>query len=259
MWTKEEIGQIIKESRIAVGLTQKQVATSISRPQQTIASWESGKSQPDANTLFELFQVLGRSVDEAFGFTKQPFEVTRFEQEHIKKYRALDWHGKEMVDIVLDKETERMEAEQQAIEAAALQAQGEQPEVAEELIPEDIYSIPLYVLPMSAGTGQIAAQEYPEDFLLKKRPPRGTSFIARVSGNSMEPTYHDGDLVFVHATVDIRPGQTGAFLMDGQLWIKELGDGVLISHNPEYDPIPMRDDIRCQGLVLGVCDESYFE
>lgn len=122
-----------------------------------------------------------------------------------------------------------------------------------------IYSIPLYSLPMSAGTGQISEQEYPEDFLLKKHPPRGTSFIARVGGNSMEPTYHNGDLVFVHATVDIRPSQTGAFLMDGQLWIKELGAGVLISHNPGYDPIPMRDDIRCQGLVLGVCDESYFE
>lgn len=40
---------------------------------------------------------------------------------------------------------------------------------------------------------------------------------------------------------------------------KELGDGILISHNLEYAPIPMRDDIRCQGLVLGVCDESYFE
>ena len=134
-----------------------------------------------------------------------------------------------------------------------------QESVAEEIAPEDIYSIPLYFLPMSAGTGQIAAQEYPEDFLLKKRPPRGTSFIARVSGCSMEPTYYDGNLVFVHATVDIRPGQTGAFLMDGQLWIKELGNGVLISHNPDYEPRQFTEDIRCQGLVLGVCDDSYFE
>ena len=75
----------------------------------------------------------------------------------------------------------------------------------------------------------------------------------------MEPTYHDSDLVFVHATEEIPVGHIGAFYMAGQQWIKELGDGVLISHNPGYDPIPMRDDIRCQGLVLGVCDESYFE
>ena len=36
------------------------------------------------------------------------------------------------------------------------------------------------------------------------------------------------------------------------------GDGVMISHNTNYPPRPMTEDIRCQGLVLGVCDESYF-
>ena len=56
---------------------------------------------------------------------------------------------------------------------------------------------------------------------------------------------------------EIAVGQIGVFFMDGRQWLKELGDGVLISHNPAYAPIPMRDDIHCQGLVLGVCDESY--
>lgn len=70
MWTKEEIGRVIKESRIAAGLTQKQVADALNRPQNTISAWEVGRAQPDANTLFLLFQVLGRSVDEAFGFTE---------------------------------------------------------------------------------------------------------------------------------------------------------------------------------------------
>ena len=119
--------------------------------------------------------------------------------------------------------------------------------------------VPLYFQPMSAGTGQEATQEYPEDFTLTKRPPRGTSYIARVRGDSMEPDYHNGDLVFVHATVDIQPGQVGTFFMDGQMWIKELGDGELISRNPQYGPRPMTENVRCQGLVLGVCDKSYFE
>lgn len=38
-------------------------------------------------------------------------EFTAAEQQHIKKYRTLDAHGKEMVDLVLGKETERVEAE----------------------------------------------------------------------------------------------------------------------------------------------------
>ena len=47
--------------------------------------------------------------------------------------------------------------------------------------------------------------------------------------------------------------------MDGQQWVKKLGDGVLLPHNPEYELRPMTEDIRCPCLVLGVCDESYFE
>lgn len=202
-------------------------------------------------------------VEEICDKSKSNTQATPHEMEHlVKKYRLLDPYGKEAVDGVLDVESRRCEAarkEQMEQASETLRKSREQSEAAEEIAPEDIYSIPLYSLPMSAGTGQEAGQEYPEDFLLKKRPPRGTSFIARVSGNSMEPTYHNGDLVFIHATVDIRPSQTGAFLMDGQLWIKELGDGILISHNPDYEPRQFTEDIRCQGLVLGVCDESYFE
>lgn len=205
----------------------------------------------------------GLSDIEKSGTTySEPPEEKRKLDELVKKYRSLDPYGKEAVDGVLDVESRRCEvARKEQMEQASetLRKSREQSEAAEEIAPEDIYSIPLYSLPMSAGTGQEAGQEYPEDFLLKKRPPRGTSFIARVSGNSMEPTYHNGDLVFIHATVDIRPSQTGAFLMDGQLWIKELGNGILISHNPDYEPRKFTEDIRCQGLVLGVCDESYFE
>lgn len=134
MWTKEEIGQIIKKSRISAGLTQKQVATSISRPQQTIASWESGKSQPDANTLFELFQVLGCSVDEAFGFTKQPFEITKYEIESIKKFRTLDWHGQEAVGSILDIEYRRCNMEQIAKAATEIKSSKQKLESAKEIL-----------------------------------------------------------------------------------------------------------------------------
>ncbi len=122
-----------------------------------------------------------------------------------------------------------------------------------------LYIMPCYFSAMSAGTGEIAADEYPEDYILKKRPPRGASYIAPVHGDSMEPTIHDGDKLFIRACTEIRPGKIGVFFMDGKMWIKELGDGVLISHNKKYDPIPMTEGIVCEGEVLGVCDESYFK
>lgn len=243
--TKEEIGQVIKESRISAGFTQLQVAKMLERPQQTLASWEAGRSQPDANTLFELFRVLGRSVDEAFGFTVESFNITAREREHIEKYRALDAYGQDTVSAVLGLEYKRC-----VEQAQAYQEQPEQDNV--------VYITNWFPMLMSAGTGQPAGNDEPEELLLTKRPPRGTSYVAPVSGNSMEPTYRDGDRLFIRAQTFIEQGQVGVFFMDGQQWVKQLGDGVLLSHNPAYAPIPMRGDIRCQGLVLGICDESYF-
>ena len=67
------------------------------------------------------------------------------------------------------------------------------------------------------------------------------------------------DLLFIHACEEIAVGQVGVFYMDGKQWVKELGAEVLLSHNPDYPPRTITEDIRCQGLVLGVCDKSYFE
>lgn len=163
-----------------------------------------------------------------------------------KDYDDLDGHGKKVVRLVADEEKAR----------CAAPAPVEQP-AAEKVI----YIFPGYTSPMSAGTGQPAGDEYPENYRLVKEPPRRASFIAPVSGDSMEPTYNNGDLVFVRAQEEVEPGEIGVFWMDGQQWIKELGEGVLISHNPDpkYGPRPFTEDIRCQGLVLCVCDESYFE
>jgi|InofroStandDraft_1065614.scaffolds.fasta_scaffold69430_2 repressor LexA len=255
------IGTRLKESREKKGLLQSELAKLIGvKSAGVISNWEQDINKPNADKMVEICQVLDISLSyllNYYGKEKAP-SLSDEAMKLATDYDDLDEHGKRVVRLVADEEKDRCKEEWQK-QADIFRKQRGQIEVAEEIAPEDIYSIPLYSLPMSAGTGQEAGQEYPEDFLLKKRPPRGTSFIARVSGNSMEPTYHDGDLVFIHATVDICPGQTGAFLMDGQLWIKELGDGVLISHNPDYEPRQFTEDIRCQGLVLGVCDESYFE
>ncbi len=187
-------------------------------------------------------------------------ELSPTEKTHMKKYRSLDQYGKEAVDGVLDVEYRRCDKGQRACDAKKIKDSRQRMEVAAEPTVEIMYfSVPYQLHPMSAGTGTESDEEYTENLRLIKEPPYGTSYVARVSGDSMEPTYNNGDLVFVHSTVEIREGQVGVFLMDGQQWIKEMGDGVLISHNDEYEPRRMTPDVRCQGRVLGVCDDSYLE
>lgn len=107
MMTKEEIGRIIKGSRIAAGLTQLQVGNALNRPQTTIAAWEAGRSQPDANTLFELFSVLGRSVDEAFGFTGNDPPLSSEALKVARDFDNLSSYGKRHVQMEIERQQMR--------------------------------------------------------------------------------------------------------------------------------------------------------
>ena len=106
--TKEEIGAILKSLRVKANMTQKEVAEQIGRKQQIIGHWETGYSQPDANTLFELCELYGSTVDEAFGFQKTEKSLSISEQDLLKKYRSLDIYGKNTVNCVIDCEIERL-------------------------------------------------------------------------------------------------------------------------------------------------------
>nr|DAT27022.1 MAG TPA: helix-turn-helix domain protein [Bacteriophage sp.] len=108
--TKEEIGAVLKGLRTDNGKTQKEVAEILGRTQQIIGHWETGYSQPDANTLFRLCEIYGTTVDEAFGFKKEKQLITKKDIHLLRKYHELDNHGKEMVDFTLEKEYERSKA-----------------------------------------------------------------------------------------------------------------------------------------------------
>lgn len=254
----------IKQARENAGYSQKELAEIIGVAPNTFHGYESGKHDPKSDLLIKIANACNVTIDFLLGYDAPQSHKIKKAPTYSVEAMALakdfdnnmDKRGQETVRGIADIEVARYQASTaEKVDAATRQEQREQIDTSD----DDVYSVPLYSLPMSAGTGEEAGQEYPEDFLLKKRPPRGTSYIAHVSGNSMEPTYYDGDLVFIYSTVDIQVGQVGAFFMDGSMWVKELGDGVLISHNPDYPPRPMTEDIRCQGLVLGVCDDSYFE
>lgn len=82
----------------------------------------------------------------------------------------------------------------------------------------------------------------------------GADFIIGVSGDSMEPTYNDGDLVYVEKSQIINIGDIGIFMLNNECYIKEAGENGLISHNSKYTLIPGNKNIHCIGKVLGKVD-----
>ena len=68
MYTKKEIGAVLRKMRERAGFTQKQVAEHFGRKQQVIGHWETGYAQPDVSTLFELCDLYNSDVSVEFGF-----------------------------------------------------------------------------------------------------------------------------------------------------------------------------------------------
>lgn len=252
------IGKRLKEARERAGYTQKELGEIVGVTSSAITNYETEISHPKEPVMYALIDALG--VEPNYLFQDCIKNAPSVSDEAMRLARdydtALDDRGRKMVrglaDLEIGYTAKRAEKEKAERKAELIK---HKEETADEIA---VYVTTLYHQPVSAGNGENAAYDYSETVQLKKMPPSGTSYIVPVRGDSMEPEYNDGDRVFVRAQIDIEPGQIGVFYMDGQLWIKELGDDVLLSHNPKYPPRPMTDDVRCQGLVLGVCDESYF-
>ncbi|MGN0597088.1 MAG: helix-turn-helix domain-containing protein [Ruminiclostridium sp.] len=119
---------------------------------------------------------------------------------------------------------------------------------------DNCIEIPLYDTCVSAGTGIDIDYTSSDPIQVSSDEFDDTDFAVRVSGDSMEPRYFDGDIVIVEPTPAVDQGEVGIFILNGQAFIKKLGDCCLISLNPSYDPIKINDydSIYCQGRVIGV-------
>lgn len=102
-------GNLLREARLAKGLTQKQLAEQIHAKHNSVSNWENDQNRPDPDTIEYLCGALEVPVNYFFPQSSDKPQVSLQELEFIKKYRALDRHGKDMVDVVLEKEYARVQ------------------------------------------------------------------------------------------------------------------------------------------------------
>mgnify|MGYP000017743329 CR=1 FL=1 len=105
-------GSRLRDKRKELGITQPELAEKLGVSQSAIGSWETDVNSPRATLLYDLFDILQCDAnylfqDEAKQLYKDEASPEEFEKL-VKKYRELDSHGKDMVDIVLQKEYERI-------------------------------------------------------------------------------------------------------------------------------------------------------
>ena len=114
------------------------------------------------------------------------------------------------------------------------------------------------VQPVSAGTGAyLGPEEFDTIFVLENEITKRASFGVPVRGDSMEPLYHDGDILIIDGSKAVSPGEIGVFTVGGEGFVKRLGDDSLVSLNTAYAPIPLDEETRCNGMVIGIVDTSW--
>lgn len=114
--------------------------------------------------------------------------------------------------------------------------------------------ISLYDMPVSAGVGEFLSDTMGTEIFIPDAPKtREADYALRIAGDSMEPKYHSGDILLVENCDFVEEGELGIFVLDGSGYFKKYGGDRLISLNPAYAPIMLKDfeRISCCGRVVG--------
>lgn len=122
-----------------------------------------------------------------------------------------------------------------------------------------IEKMPSHKIPM-IGTVAAGVPIWEEDsYDLYIDGPSKADFAMRIEGDSMEPTYYNGDIVYIKSQSDVSDGQIAVVVMDNQATLKHVYHGkdtvTLISDNSKYAPMIMRPEdfefFRVIGYPVG--------
>lgn len=239
------IGEKIKQYRLANGWTQQELGTKIGISKNAIGNYEKGFRSPKKNTMFDLANAFNVSIDDLFPPIQKDTPPTTSPIQSIYDQLAPPRQGKVLTYAESQLKEQKNEEETKINEVS-------------EVI--QLYSYDYYDHAASAGTGQylndvrVERIELPVDV--------DADFVIPIKGDSMEPDYHDGDLVFIQTSVELNDGVIGVFNYNGEAYIKQLvidkDQAYLHSLNPAYKDMPITPDtdFRIIGEVVDLYREK---
>lgn len=234
----------LKLLRIRSGISAKDLADALNISLCAVYNWESGRTRPDIANITGICRALRISVSELFSDEKAISDITETDKETIRKIRSLsEPHRKHVMNMIDD--LYRIETEY----GMTMKYRS------------DIIVIPYASTALAAGYAfpETAAEATP-CYLYENSLTQRADYVFRVSGESMEPSFHDGDSVLIQKAEreQIRQGDICAFITDGSLYIKEYRRDGLYSHNPAYPPMYFREyeEVKIIGRVLGTITDK---
>ena len=263
----ERIKKIKNEQKI----TNDRLSELTGIPLGTLSKLLAGISDsPKLANIVSIANALGCSLDYLVNGIPQNtnnYTLSNDEIQLVEEYRALDGFGQDLTRMVIAKEAERIQTTltpevsvRQSEKTVSKKAVSKQATILPQLSPTSQYSgigkrsLLLYDLPVSAGPGVYLDDETAEEINIPdNEKTRVADFALRISGNSMEPKYHDGDILLIQDTDSVEIGELGVFILDGNGYFKKYGGDCLISLNPEFGDILLKEyaEAVCCGRVVG--------
>ena len=223
------------------GIEQKELGARLNVIGNAVCNWENGRGRPDISMLPELCDALGVTLYDLFDIDDPTLRYTSREKYLVSKYRKLSEGNKYLVDSLI-----------QSIEHV---------EAVEEY--RDVISITLFDKPLAAGIGDPTEFDDTGEplYLYPNAETERADCAFNVNGNSMEPTYSDGDIVLVQRYPNcsaLVPGDIGAFIIGNELYIKEYQKDGLHSHNEDYETMHFDESehVYFIGKVIDVVNDE---
>jgi len=251
------IAERLKTLRRERKITKRELVSLLPLNYSTYANYESGFREPNSEVLQLLARHYEVSVDYLIGASDNRIKadaiaiLTDSEHDHMVKYRKLDTHGREMIDVVLQKELERIVSISDAL------AKHDD---------ENWITLQVFEQRASAKLGNYLngdTGDYETMRFMATPISRQADFCVKIKGESMEPKICDGDIVFVKSVPKVDIDNVGIFVYEGEAFCKRLRldkkRGVLFleSLNKSYAPkqITNPDGLRTIGLVIGIAEK----
>ena len=215
----------IKSRRKELKMTQKDIAAQLGISYQAYSAWERGVKEPSKEKVKRLEQIL--RVPKGY-FT---------EIEIVRLYNTLSNKGKNQI-VEYARDLVQKEKTQQVISVS-----------------ENFYEYHVYEK-MSAGIGASVYDDCDYDTVYFNEE-LAHDFASWVSGDSMEPKYHNGSVALIRETGFDYDGAVYAVVCNNQTYIKRVyreEEGLrLVSINPRYDDIFISydEDPRVVGIIVG--------
>jgi len=228
-------GQKIKYFREQKRWTQTDLAKKVGIGKTAVANYESGLRSPKQDILFDLAKVFDISINEFFPETVVKenniasiyFKLKPPRQQNVYNYAKDQLEQQNHPNVYSIEEAK----EEHTVDVAGV---------------------------VSAGTGEWLDGQSSETVTIEGPIPR-YDFAVRVNGNSMEPTFSNGEILFVNNLETEGSARNNQFVIaevNGNAYVKKLfvsADGVkLISLNRDYQDIAIHDydDYRIIGIVV---------